>query len=241
MKKKIWAICLFVLFALPIPVALLGARMTFLWFLSSVLGDAFLIESITAFCGMCIGAAYLFVYNFSILATRAERKLTWKTLLPLAHCVLALLYLLALNPIGEYVDNATEYFGFAKKDFAVVDQLDTHGGFMGDGAYYLILDCSENRAAALEKIKAWKPLPMSESLQLLMYGGEKDGIIYGYNMAERGNIPKVENGYYWFEDRHSESKNSEDDSEIFDRHSMNFSIAVYDCDADRLYYFEFDS
>ena len=54
-------------------------------------------------------------------------------------------------------------------------------------------------------------------------------------------MPAIYNGYYMFEDRHSESKDSRDDSELFDRYSYNFSIAIYDCDTDKMYYFEFDT
>ena len=55
---------------------------------------------------------------------------------------------------------------------------DTHGGFLGDGTYYLILDCSERKEQATELIKDWKPLPLTENLQLIMYGGEKNGVSY---------------------------------------------------------------
>ena len=41
-----------------------------------------------------------------------------------------------------------EYAGFLKSDFAVVEEEDTHGGFHGDGMYYLILDCSGNHMAS---------------------------------------------------------------------------------------------
>ena len=74
-----------------------------------------------------------------------------------------------------------------------------------------------------------------------MYGGRKDGVTYGYELAEEAHMPSIDNGYYMFEDRHSESKDSRDDSELFDRYSFNFSIAIYDCDTDKLYYFEFDT
>ena len=74
-----------------------------------------------------------------------------------------------------------------------------------------------------------------------MYGGEKDGINYGYNFAEEAHWPKIKNGVYKFVDRHSESKNISDDSEMLDRYSFNFSIAVYDLDSDILYYFEMDT
>lgn len=149
--------------------------------------------------------------------------------------------MLSLNPVGDYTNDTQEYFGFAKNDFSVVEELDTHGGFLGDGSYYLILDCSNNKEKSLEMIKDWNKLPLSENLNLIMYGGEKDGVTYGYNLAEEAHMPKIENGYYMFEDRSSESKDSTDDSELFDRYSFNFSIAVYDCDTNIMYYFEFDT
>ena len=38
-----------------------------------------------------------------------------------------------------------EGFEFCKEDFVVIEELDTHDGFLGDGAYYLTLDCSKNQ------------------------------------------------------------------------------------------------
>lgn len=126
-----------------------------------------------------------------------------------------------------------DYFGFSKRDFTVIEEADTHGGFHGDGSYYLILDCSENREKALNNINDWNELPLSENLNSIMYEG---------GLAEEVNIPKkVENGYYRFYDRHSESADSSDDSELFDRASFNFSLAVYDSDTDMMYYFEYDT
>lgn len=131
------------------------------------------------------------------------------------------------------------FFGFSKDDFIVVDEADSHGGFHGDGSYYLILDCSENREKAVENIKGWKQLPLSSNLQLIMYGDESGA--YGYNLAEVAKIPEVTNGYYYFCDRHSESTDSSDDTNLFARASFNFTLAIYDSDADRMYYFEFDT
>ena len=136
-----------------------------------------------------------------------------------------------------------DYFGFNKDDFTVVDEADTHGGFHGDGSYYLILDCSENKEKAAEILDGgdWKELPLSENLQLIMYGGERDGITYGFNLAEDAKIPEIENGYYYFYNRHSNVSNKSDDSELFDTMSFNFSIGMYDSDTDMMYYFEFDT
>ena len=135
----------------------------------------------------------------------------------------------------------TDYFGFTKEDFKVVDEKDSHGGFHGDGAYYLILNCSENKQKASELIEDWKPLAMSESLELIMYGGEKNGVSYAYDLAEEAHWPIINNGVYKFVDRHSEAVDKSDDASLFDRSSYNFSIAAYDLDTNILYYFEFDT
>lgn len=241
MKKKVLIIFLFILFALPIPIAIAGFGMCFIWFLASLTKGATFIEIITALLGVIVGSTYLVTYILSLTKTWKEKKLSIKTFLPIAHCLLAFLFLLSLKPITNYISETTEYFGFAKKDFSVVEELDTHGGFHGDGSYYLILDCANNKEEVLKIVKDWKKLPLSENLNLIMYGGEKDGVTYGYELAEEAHIPKIENGYYIFKDRSSESIDTTNDSELFDRCSFNFSIAIYDCDAEKMYYFEFDT
>lgn len=239
MKKKI--LIIFILFALPLPIAMLGSLLSLLWLVSSILKGSSLIEIMTALIALIIGTTYALTYMFSLNKTWGEKKFSIKTFIPIVHCLIAFVFLLSLESIGNYVSESREYFGFTKKDFSVVEEIDTHGGFLGDGSYCLILDCSGNRENALEQVKNWNKLPLSENLNLVMYGGEKDGISYGYNLAEEARIPRVENGYYIFNDRSSESKDSADDSELFNRYSFNFSIAVYDSDTDRMYYFEFDT
>ena len=134
-----------------------------------------------------------------------------------------------------------DYFGISKQDFTVVEEQDTHGGFHGDGSYYLVLDCSDNVETALSNVADWHQLPLSENLNLIMYGGEKDGVSYGYNLSEDAHMPVIKNGYYCFKDRHSEANSPSDDSELFSRASFNFTLAVYDTDTNKFYYFEFDT
>lgn len=135
----------------------------------------------------------------------------------------------------------TEYFGFEMSDFKIVEEKGTHGGFLGDGEYYLILDCSDNTDDAQSIIASWQKFPLPETLSLLMYGGEKDGNSYGYNFAKEAHWPDIKNGVYKFVDRHPQAGHEEDDSNLLDRGSLNFSIAVYDEDTDMLYYFELDT
>lgn len=239
MKKNILIIVLFILFALPIPIAILGFLMSLVWLFGSVVMGLSFVEVITALVGVIVGSTYLITYIFALTKTWKIRKITLKTFFPIVHCLLALIFLLLLKPINNYIENTTEHFGFAKKDFTVVEELDTHGGFQGEGSYYLILDCSNDKEKALERIEDWNKLPLSENLNLIMYGGEKDGVTY-YGLEE-AHMPTIYNGYYIFEDRHLESKDSRDDTDLFNRHSFNFSIALYDCDNHKMYYFEFDT
>ena len=239
--KKLRIISLFILFLLPLPVALLGSLLTGLWFVKALITHSMAIESISAFIGILIGGTYIVSYIFSVVMTIREKKISNKTFAPLMHCLVAVIYLLSINFVSDYVIQTTEYFGFAKKDFAVVEQLDTHGGFLGDGEYYLIFDCSDNKELAREKIKDWKKLPLSHNLDILIYGGEKESGTYYPGLAEEAHIPEIKNGYYIFEDRHQESADSADDTELFNRFSYNFSIAIYDCDTDRMYYFAYDT
>lgn len=133
------------------------------------------------------------------------------------------------------------HFGFSKNDFIVVEEENTHGGFHGDGSYHLILDCSNNTETALKIVNNWNRLPLSENLNLIMYGGSKGGISYGYELAGEAHIPKIENGYYRFMDRYYEAKDKTDDSKLLSRYSFNFSLAMYDSDTNIFYYFEYDT
>ena len=138
----------------------------------------------------------------------------------------------------------TDYFGFKTSEFVVVDECDNHGGFHGDGDYYLILDCSENAEQAKELIDGWKPLPLTENLQRIMNmtcSRMEDGVYYNKTLAEMAHWPIIENGVYKFIDRHSDAIDESDDTDLRNRYSYNFSIAVYDLGTNMLYYFEFDT
>ena len=154
---------------------------------------------------------------------------------------IAIVICLVFSACSTIDNRRTNYFGFNANDFIIVEEEDTHGGFLGDGSYYLILDCSENTSKAYEIIKYWKKLPLSDNLNLAMYGGNKDGVIYGYNFAEEAHLPIVTNGVYKFVDRHTESDCKSDDTKLLSRYSFNFSLAVYNFDTDTLYYYELDT
>ncbi|MCQ2449998.1 MAG: hypothetical protein MJ132_07420 [Clostridia bacterium] len=154
--------------------------------------------------------------------------------------ILVLVAVFSLAECNEEGD-ADNLFGFSREDFTVVEEEDTHGGFLGDGDTYVILDCSNNPEAALKIVKNWKPLPLSENLQCFLYGGEKDGVNYD-GCAEQAHFPEIKNGYYRFKDRSSEViKDRADDSDFLKRYSINMSVAIYDTDTNMLYFYAQDT
>ncbi len=120
---------------------------------------------------------------------------------------------------------------------------DSHGGFHGDGdTFAKVRLIGKSAEKVIIEIKdKWKPLPLSENLNLIMYGGIKDNIEYSYNLAEKFQIPHIEHGYWYFIDRHSKSAETYYDANLFERNSINFTLALYDADTSILYYLELDT
>ena len=97
---------------------------------------------------------------------------------------------------------------------------DKHGGFHGDGHYFVKAQCQDDFDREIKKAGTWKELPLTENLELIMYGGEKDNKNYGYELANKIGIPKIDDGYYLFIDRHSESNNKYSDKDLFNRYKF---------------------
>lgn len=126
-----------------------------------------------------------------------------------------------------------------------IEYMDDHGGFHGDGQKFAKIEFDktngQNILMQIENYEKWNKLPLTENLNLIMYGGSKDNIEYTHKFAEKLGIPQIDNGYWLFTDRHTESTYPEKDTELFERHSFNFTLAMYDGDNNTLYYFEFDT
>ena len=143
--------------------------------------------------------------------------------------IAVLMLCIVLSGCGFGANRHQLYMGFDKSEYTIVAEEDT----------YLILDCSSNAEKALDIAREWNPMPLSENLNLIMYGGVRDGMTYGYELAEEAHWPKIEHGYYKFIDEQSDDP--ADDSGLFGRYSFNFEIAAYDTDTNLFYYFRFDT
>lgn len=124
----------------------------------------------------------------------------------------------------------------------VVEETDDHGGFHGDGERWVEISLEEDISSALEEA-GWQELPLPEPLEAALYGVTK---VEGDRTIAEGpcfqrEIPRVSNGYYFFQDRHSEATDPTDPEELMERNSFNFTVALYDRDSQTLYYGEEDT
>lgn len=113
---------------------------------------------------------------------------------------------------------------------AVIEEEDTHGGWLGDGYHWVVMEFEEDISEDLAETGGWKELPLTENLEKAM--------------AHHSNFPDwldPSEGYYFFRDDHSESTDPTDDSELFDRYSYNYVLAIYDSQTRTLYYNETDT
>ena len=120
----------------------------------------------------------------------------------------------------------------------IEESIDTHGGFLGDGDYFVKLNCKDYQDTEI-KIN-WKELPLSTELQNVMDMKYCDGKGC-LNVYERYQIPNITKGYYYFLDRHSESTNKKSAENINNRASYNFTLGIYDSVNKILYFYELDT
>lgn len=115
----------------------------------------------------------------------------------------------------------------------IISDEDNHGGFHGDGFRLTVADYSLH-SSVLDEIKAnehWHQMPLPDSLNTFVYQPYDEAL----------EIPQIVNGYYYFYDRHSESTDPYDASELLNRYSFNFTFAIYDLDTNILYLCKYDT
>lgn len=148
-------------------------------------------------------------------------------------------------PLGT--TNVSQSLQVALAQGTMIENVDTHGGFHGDGQSLAVWKFDDN--SMLEQIQAdpdWKEMPLTDNLEALLYGVVYDN---GMSITEIGpcvdfseeQLPRIQNGYYYFVDRQAEPEVQHSDVQIMERPSLNFSIALYDIDTNTLYYIEVDT
>lgn len=119
--------------------------------------------------------------------------------------------------------------------FAKIEEKDTHGGFHGDGEalikVYFSYKQAEKFIRKIDKNIHWNKLPMKDILQTCINNNTTDEI----------SVAIIENGYWFFLDRHSKATNKYNYYDMFDRASSNYSIAIFDIDSNVLYIYSLDT
>ncbi len=119
--------------------------------------------------------------------------------------------------------------------FAKIEEKDTHGGFHGDGEALVKVYFSDKQAEKfirkIDKNIHWDKLPMKDILQTCINN----------NITDEISVPIIENGYWFFLDRHSKATDKYNYYDMFDRASSNYSIAIFDIDSNVLYIYSLDT
>ncbi len=157
--------------------------------------------------------------------------------------ILSLLFLCALLLFSflspeSLTDRIRQELGVEVSQGSVLESTDTHGGFHGDGTTFIKLSVPGTVFASREESFAWKQFPLTDNLHSALYG---DSLCLFEDEKGDPLLPYIKNGYYLFQDRHSQSTDPADDAELYSRASWNFTLSIYDTDTETLYYLRFDS
>ena len=104
---------------------------------------------------------------------------------------------------------------------------DSHGGFHGDGLTRAEIEL-DGLSERLAGAPGWRVLPMSQNAARAV------GVFGAEGAAAK-------EGWYYLYDRHSESSDPYDDTDLCSRASWNFTAAIYDSRQGRLYFYKFDT
>ncbi len=145
--------------------------------------------------------------------------------------VLACAFLLAGCGSGNGMSAYEKMWGVDLSGGTMLSETDSHG-FHGDGALLRVLQFEDDTVSeALSESTQWQDLPLSENLNTFIYQPYDSEV----------TIPAITYGYYSFYDRHAESQDPQDDTQLLRRASFNFTLAIYDADTQRLYLLEYDT
>ena len=160
-----------------------------------------------------------------------------KVIIIIASVVIVLTIIIVLfnKHLHDVEKSVAETFNINIDNCSLTEERDTHGGFLGDGETLYKLECSK-----FDVPEDWKKLPLSEPLEEVMNLIQCDGAGCK-DFYSKFRVDVIENGYYYFLDRHAESTDKHDETMINNRASYNFSLLMYDENLKYLYYYKLDT
>lgn len=161
-------------------------------------------------------------------------------------CILLLFIILLIGCAAKQdpLDEISDALGADVRGGSRAHLTDSHGGFHGDGETVARIQLTDEQAASfladIQGNECWHPLPLSENLSAAVYGWRTETEGFGPLFPE-DTVPMVENGCWFFTDRHPQAEDPADDSQLHSRSSWNFTAAIFDADQNVLYYLELDT
>lgn len=132
---------------------------------------------------------------------------------------------------GYWQERITEKLLINVLDSEVLYEMDTHGGFHGDGTATVVLKTSDSLTEAVAGDSLWHEMPLPKKLSMESIRDQE-----GKPLAD-----SIENGYYFFMDRFRETGDMFDPSQSGLWNIPNYTLAVYDADENILYFLEVDA
>lgn len=125
---------------------------------------------------------------------------------------------------GYWQERITETLLINVLDSEVLYEMDTHGGFHGDGTAEVTLRLPKDTGLPeeIEGSPHWRELPLHRNVRFESY-------------------ELVENGYYFFMDRFRKNGDIFDPSESNQWNMPNYTLAIWDQDENILYFLEVDT
>lgn len=145
-------------------------------------------------------------------------------------CVLLIAVLLAVGSLNWSKVHVARALQINLWAGTVLEDEDNHGGFHGDGSRWMVVKFKKDISEQLAEKDNWKELPLTQNLETA-----------AHDFALFPDDLEVSEGYYYFRDRHSQSTDPTDDSQLLGRTSYNFDLAIYDSQTQTLYYSETDT
>ena len=123
-----------------------------------------------------------------------------------------------------------------------ISKYDDHDDFFGDGIRMKVYGVEPEKAELqMQNSEGWHSLPLDENAQRMVYGNENSGP-YLVDSEGRTLAPEVQNGYWYFKDRHSQcAPGQQYNTDVLNRASVNFTLAIYNTQTERLYLLDMDT
>jgi hypothetical protein len=165
-----------------------------------------------------------------------------------AVAILVLCFLLLLLPYFAFVakqaasfdESIEESIGIKIPDYQDRKYVSEKGWF-GDGIATTLYQFDDENAKLVKELilqeEQWHALPLTKSVNEIL---ERDRDASGRDPAKEADLPYIENGYWYFSDE-SPSATAYDGTGIYYGAPMNFDLAIFDSDTNRLYFYESDS